>query len=130
MFNSSRHNPATRNAPRVDCADCHGMHTVGAPPRDFAFSNICAGCHGLEYLPALPVPFIEMLKLSDDLRRGIADLGAKAPADTSSQRRDIQLQMGRIVHSTDLKEGLARIPQILEQGATLKRQIETAPQHN
>jgi hypothetical protein len=130
MFNSSRHNPATRNAPRVDCADCHGIHTVGAPPRDFVFSNICASCHGLEYLPPLPAPFAEMLKLSDDLRRATADLGAKASADMASQRRDIQLQMGRIVHSTERNGGLAKIPQILDQGATLKHQIETASQHH
>jgi hypothetical protein len=71
-----------------------------------------------------------MLKLADDLRRGTADLGAKAPADTASQRRDIQLQMGRIVHSTDLNGGLAKIPQILDHGVTLKRQIETASKHH
>ena len=130
MFTSSRHNPATRNAPRVDCADCHGIHTVGAPPRDFVFSNICASCHGLEYLPALPAPFIAMLKLSDDLRQAVSSLGEKATPEINSRRREIQVQMGTIVHSTDLNGGINRIPQILEQGSALSRQIEASGQHH
>ena len=127
LFKASRHNPATRNAPRVDCADCHGKHTIGTPPDDFAFSNVCAGCHGLEYLPALPAPFIALLNLSDDLRRRTKELegmGVNIPLDIKSSRDGMRAGTGEIVHATDLTGGLARIPQLLNQGENVKRRMD------
>jgi hypothetical protein len=132
MFNSSRHNPATRNAPRIDCVDCHGIHTVGAPPADFVFSNICASCHGLEYLPALPAPFIELLKLSDELRRRekqLEGIGVTLPRSVAGLRDGVKAGTGTIVHSTDRDGGLAEIPRLLKQGELVKGQIDALLHH-
>jgi cytochrome c3-like protein len=126
FFKKSRHVAAQPNAGRLDCVECHGVHAIGAASESFRWQSFCAGCHGLGYLPPLPRPFQEMLALSDDLREGIHRLEAKgrAPAgELGNRRKEIRHLISEIVHQTDSKGGLERIPRILEMGSTLKRQI-------
>lgn len=67
-----------------------------------------------------------MLLLSDDLREGIRRLEAKGrtPAgELIDRRREIRHLISELVHQTDSKGGIERIPRILELGSTLKRRI-------
>ncbi|MFY9611714.1 MAG: cytochrome c3 family protein [Blastocatellia bacterium] len=126
FFKKSRHVAAQPNAGRLDCVECHGVHGIGAASDSLRWPSFCAGCHGLEYLPPLPRTFQEMLVLSDDLREGIHRLERKgrAPArELINRRREIRHLISEIVHQTDSKGGVERIPRILELGSTLKRQI-------
>jgi len=125
-FRSSRHVAARPNAARLDCAECHGVHGIGAASESFRWPQFCAGCHGLEYLPQLPRTFQEMLALADDLREGIHRLEVKgrAPAkELIERRKEIRHMISELVHKTDAKGGGERIPHILELGAALKQQI-------
>jgi len=127
LFKTSRHFQAQRGVPRLDCAECHGAHSVGAPPASFSFSAFCAGCHGLEYLPALPPPFQEMLTLSDDLReavRQVEEAGRTPSSALIRRRKEIRHLTSEIVHPADVKGGLEKIPHVLQLGKTLKQQIE------
>jgi len=126
MFKTGRHFPERRGAPRLDCAQCHGAHTVGALNREFSFVYFCAGCHGLEYLPALPTEFQQMLALSDDLKdalRAIKDAGREPSNEVIQRRKEIRRLMSEIVHPTDLQGALQKIPQILKLGEALKQMI-------
>ncbi len=126
LFKKSRHVAAQPNAGRLDCVECHGVHAIGAASESLRWPSFCAGCHGLEYLPPLPRPFQEMLVLSDELREGIHRLEAKgrAPArELIDRRKEIRHLISELVHQTDSKGGVERIPRILELGSTLKRQI-------
>lgn len=126
FFKASRHIAARPNAGRLDCAECHGVHGIGAASESFRWPQFCAGCHGLEYLPQLPRPFQEMLTLADDLREGIHRLEVKglAPArELIERRKEIRHMISELVHQTDGKGSVERIPRILELGATLKQQI-------
>jgi hypothetical protein len=126
FFRGSRHLAARPNAPRLDCAECHGVHAIGAASESFRWPQFCAGCHGLEYLPQLPRPFQEMLSLADDLREGIHRLKASSNAQAralSERRKEIRHMISELVHQTDTKSGPERIPRILEMGNALKAQI-------
>lgn len=126
FFKKSRHVAAQPNAGRLDCVECHGVHGIGAASESFRWPSFCAGCHGLEYLPPLPSRFQEMLTLSDDLREGIHRLDAKGRAQTRElreRRREIRHLISELVHQTDSKAAVERIPLILELGSTLKRRI-------
>src|ERR1041384_260073 len=126
FFKGSKHVAARPNAPRLDCVECHGVHAIGAYSESFRWTQFCAGCHGLEYLPALPVPFREMLAMADDLNDGLHKLEEKGRApsnDLLARRMEIRHKISELVHQTDSKGGLDRIPRILELGATLKQQI-------
>jgi hypothetical protein len=129
QYRASRHFPVQKGVSRVDCVQCHGAHTVGAPARGYSVAYFCSGCHGLEYLPGLQQQFQDMLKLSDDLRLGVEDLvdAGRAPSEEIIKRRkEIQQLTGEIVHRTDLEGGTARIPHVLELGAQLKNMIGAA----
>jgi hypothetical protein len=128
FFKGSRHVAARPNAARLDCAECHGVHGIGAASDSFRWPQFCAGCHGLEYLPQLPRPFQEMLTLADDLREGIHRLEARGLASTEliQRRKEIRHLISELVHQTDAKGGAERIPHILEQGARLKEQLKYA----
>lgn len=126
FFKSSRHVAARPNAARLDCVECHGVHAIGAASESFRWPQFCAGCHGLEYLPQLPKPFQEMLALADNLREGIHRLEIKGGAPTRElieRRKEIRRMISELVHQTDAKGGVDRIPRILELGAALKRRI-------
>jgi hypothetical protein len=126
FFKNSRHVAARPNAARLDCAECHGVHAIGAASETFRWPQFCAGCHGLEYLPQLPRPFQEMLTLADDLREGIhrLEVNGRAPAkDLIERRKEIRHMISELVHQTDTKGGVERIPRILELGETLRQQI-------
>jgi len=128
FFKNSRHVAARPNAPRLDCAECHGVHAIGASSESFRWPQFCAGCHGLEYLPQLPRPFQEMLSTADDLSDGLHRLSAKGRAPSKElidRRKEIRHAISLIVHQTDTKGGLERIPQILDLGAKLKEQISS-----
>jgi hypothetical protein len=125
QFKSGRHFPERRGIPRIDCAECHGAHSIGNPPEGFVLVQYCAGCHGLEYLPALPQPFIDLLTLSDELRdavnrRPLKD--RKLSDEFINRRKEIRRLTAEIIHPTDRDGGLKRIPQILLEGEKLKQQ--------
>lgn len=129
FFKGSRHVAARPNAARLDCVECHGVHSIGAASESFRWPQFCAGCHGLEYLPQLPKPFQEMLALADDLREGIHRLDGKAngpPKELVERRKELRHMISQLVHPTDLKGGAERIPRILELGASLKQQLDAA----
>jgi len=126
FFKGSRHVAARPNAPRLDCAECHGVHAIGAASESFRWPQFCAGCHGLEYLPQLPRPFQEMLVLADDLKDGLhrlSEKGREPSKDLLDGRKEIRHAISLIVHQTDTKGGLEQIPHILELGTKLKERI-------
>jgi nitrate/TMAO reductase-like tetraheme cytochrome c subunit len=126
-FKSGAHFPERRGTPRMDCSQCHGAHTVGSPTRNFSFALFCTGCHGLEYLPELPREFQKMLALVDDEKDSLASLesgGRKASGEIMKRRGEIRRAVGEIVHSTDVRGGLAKVPQILKLGDEFKAIIE------
>ena len=126
-FKSSAHFPERKGTPRMDCAQCHGAHTVGSTARNFSFALFCTGCHGLEYLPELPREFQKMLALVDDEKDSLAALesaGRKASDEIMKRRKEIRRMVSEIVHATDLKGGLEQIPQILKLGDQFKTIIE------
>ncbi|HKP85052.1 MAG TPA: cytochrome c3 family protein [Blastocatellia bacterium] len=126
-FKTSLHAPTRANAPRMTCVECHGAHMVGSPARDFRFGLYCANCHGLEYLPALPPEFQKMLALVDeekDLLGRLADAGRKPSSELLSLRREIRRGVAEIVHATDLRGGLERLPQIFKRGDEFKAMAE------
>lgn len=125
FFKGSRHVAARPNAPRLDCVECHGVHGIGAASESFRWPQYCAGCHGLEYLPQLPSAFREMLSLADDLREGLHRLeekGGQQP-ELIARRKEIRHMISELVHKTNARAGLDRIPAILELGASLKTRI-------
>lgn len=127
QFKSSRHFQARKGQPRLDCAECHGAHSIGNPPETFSFSQYCAGCHGLEYLPALPVPFEQMLALTDEVRDQftvLRDKGKPINKELATKRADLRRQIAAIIHPTDLKSGLERIPALLRQAEKLNAIIK------
>ncbi len=129
QFKTGKHFPEKQGIPRLDCAECHGAHSIGNQADGFSFGQFCVSCHGLEYLPALPQQFQDLLNLSDDLRDAFAQLAAKGrkPSDEAIKRRkEIRRLTAEIIHPTDFKGGLTQIPQILSQGEKLKEQIKTA----
>jgi hypothetical protein len=96
---------------------------VGATGRNFSFALFCTGCHGLEYLPELPREFQKMLALVDEEKDSLAALessGRVASGEVMKRRREIRRMVGDIVHSTDMKGGLEKIPQILKLGDEFK----------
>ena len=126
FFKNSRHIAARPNAGRLDCAECHGVHGIGAASESFRWPQFCTGCHGLEYLPQLPRSFQEMLSVADDLREGIHRLEAKgrdATKELSERRKEIRHMISELVHKTDAKAGVERIPHILDLGSSLKQRI-------
>jgi len=122
FFKASKHVASRPNAARLDCVDCHGVHAIGASSESFHWPQFCAGCHGLEYLPQLPKPFQEMISLADDLREGVLALESKglAKPELVAKRKEIRHAISELVHKTDARAGLERIPAILESGASLK----------
>jgi hypothetical protein len=126
-FKASAHFPERRGTPRMDCVQCHGAHAVGSTGRNFSFALFCTGCHGLEYLPELPREFQKMLALVDDEKDSLAALesaGRKASDEVMKRRKEIRRMVAEIVHSTDMKGGLEKIPQILKLGDEFKSIIE------
>ncbi len=127
QFKTGEHFPEKQGIPRVDCAECHGAHSVGNPPETFSLGQFCVSCHGLEYLPPLPQQFQDILNLSDDLRETFARLATKGrkPSDEAiEQRKEIRRLTAEIIHTTDSKGGLTRIPHILSRGEKLKERIK------
>lgn len=125
-FKSSRHFADRPNVRRLDCAECHGVHGIGAASESFRWPVFCAGCHGLEYLPQLPRSFQEMLALADDLGDGLHRLEVKGRppgAEIIRRRKEIRHLISELVHQTDARGGTERIPRILELGTSLKQQI-------
>ncbi|MFP5263354.1 MAG: c-type cytochrome [Blastocatellia bacterium] len=126
-FKASAHFPERKGTPRMDCAQCHGAHTVGWPGRNFSFALFCTGCHGLEYLPGLPREFQKMLALVDEEKDSLASLeasGRMTSDEILKRRREIRRAVGQIVHSTDLKGGLEKNAQIMKLGDEFRSVIE------
>jgi hypothetical protein len=126
QFKDSRHFPEHRGVPRVDCVTCHGAHTIGGPSETSSLAQVCIGCHGLEYLPGLPKQVQVMLEVADDLRESLGKAGEEGRTispELTERRKGIRHRISEIVHPTDLKNGLEKIPQILEDGRLLKEEI-------
>ncbi len=125
-FKTSRHLPESRGIPRLDCAECHGVHSIGNPPESFSLTQFCAGCHGLEYLPALPQSFQDLLIVTDELHQDLkrrSAKGSRLPVETDKERKALRRSTGEIVHRTDLAGGIEKIPQLLIQAEKLRQQI-------
>jgi cytochrome c553 len=123
---SSKHFTERRNAPRLDCAQCHGAHTVGAQPPNFSISYFCSGCHGLEYLPELRPDFQKLLAQTDDIRLKVYEIrqrGDSLPNDLEHRRKEIRRLTAEIVHHTDLKNSAARFERIMTLGEELKKKM-------
>ncbi|HSE97095.1 MAG TPA: cytochrome c3 family protein [Blastocatellia bacterium] len=127
MFKAGRHFPESSRQARVDCVQCHGAHTVGAPSESFSFAYLCAGCHGLEYLPELPADFKKMMALADDIQdslRAARESGQQLSDQAASLRKEIRRHISEIVHPTDLQGGAAKIPAILKLGQEFKQTVD------
>jgi cytochrome c553 len=126
-FKTSLHFPDPASAPRMTCVECHGAHTVGSPSRNFSFALYCAGCHGLEYLRDLPREFHQALSLADeekDLLSRLLSSGRKPSDELLARREQVRRSVAEIVHATDTRGGLEKIPQILKLGDEFKAMIE------
>lgn len=133
QFKASRHFPESSGVPRLDCADCHGVHSIGNPPESFSFGQYCASCHGLEYLPALAQPFQDLLTLTDQLNDRMKKYSAKNSGnagksdDFIKQRKEIRRLTAEIIHptghSTGQGSGIEGIGKILSDGEKLKRAL-------
>jgi hypothetical protein len=126
-FKTSLHYPERVAAPRMTCVECHGAHTVGSLSRDFSFSLYCANCHGLEYLPALPQEFQKMLSMVDEekaLLERLETSGRKPSGELISIRKEIRRSVAEIVHATNLRGGIEKLPQVLKRGDKFKAMAE------
>jgi hypothetical protein len=124
QFKTSRHFPENQGVPRLDCADCHGVHSIGNTPESFTFAQYCAGCHGLEYLPALAQPLQDLVVLIDELNdtaRRISAKGGKLSDDLIKQRKEIRRNTAEIIHPTS--NGSVGIDKILLEGEKIKREV-------
>jgi nitrate/TMAO reductase-like tetraheme cytochrome c subunit len=127
QFKTSRHFPESGGIPRLDCADCHGAHSIGNPPESFSFAQYCASCHGLEYLPTLAPPLQDLVALTDELNDKMKRFSAKRgnlPDDFIEQRKEIRRLTAEIVHPTGNGGGAERIGKILLEGEKLKELIK------
>ncbi|MGH9755591.1 MAG: cytochrome c3 family protein [Blastocatellia bacterium] len=127
QFKTGKHFPEKQGIPRLDCAECHGAHSVGNRPETFSLGQFCVSCHGLEYLPPLPRQFQDLLNLSDDISgelNALAAKGRKLSDEAVKQRKEIRRLTAELVHPTDLGGGIERIPMILTQGEKLKQEIK------
>jgi hypothetical protein len=126
QFKTSRHFPESSGVPRLDCADCHGAHSIGNPPESFSFAQYCASCHGLEYLPVLAQPLQDLVALTDELTDKMRRYSAKSgspSADFIRQRKEIRRLTAEIIHPTGQGSGIEGIGRILSEGEKLKREI-------
>jgi hypothetical protein len=127
MFKNGRHFPEHKGQARIDCAQCHGAHTVGAPAESFSFAYLCAGCHGLEYLPPLPQDLQRLMALADEVQgelRGFRVQGRSLNDEAIRLRKEIRRAISEIVHPTDLQGGQPKIPDILKMGDEFKRAVD------
>ena len=123
-FRTSLHFEAERNAPKVDCTQCHGAHAVGSIDRSFKVAEVCSNCHGLEYIQALPGEFQKIIVSVDEQIETLRSLklqSRKASDDLTRQRRQTRHMVGEIVHATDLRSGLEKAPQIFEMTEQFRR---------
>lgn len=126
-FKASLHFDENINAPKVDCAQCHGAHTVGSVERDFKMAEVCSNCHGLEYIVALPHAFQEVVAAVDEQVESLRDLGRlnrKPSLDLTARRKSLRQMIAEIVHATDLESGMKKSPQILKLAEEFKRHAE------
>ncbi|MBO0719641.1 MAG: cytochrome c3 family protein [Blastocatellia bacterium] len=123
QFRMSRHFPENLSRPRLDCADCHGVHGIGNPPESFSLAQYCASCHGLEYLPPLAPPLQDLVVLLDELNDKTRRLSAregKLSEDLIKQRKEIRGLTAEIIHPT---ANLNETGKILRLGEKFKREI-------
>ncbi|HWP42328.1 MAG TPA: cytochrome c3 family protein [Blastocatellia bacterium] len=133
MFKGSRHFPEKKGQARIDCAQCHGAHTVGAPAESFSFAYLCAGCHGLEYLPELPAAFQKMMAVADDVQhtlRAARESGQRLSQDVIRLRKEIRRSISEIVHPTDTQAGPGKIPAVLKLGQEFMQAVESEKASN
>jgi len=121
QFRSSRHFPESLGKPRLDCADCHGAHSIGNPPESFSLAQYCASCHGLEYLPPLARPLQDLVVLIDELNDRARAKRGNLSDDLLKQRKEIRSLTAEIIHPTG---NLSEIGKILTEGEQLKRTIK------
>jgi cytochrome c553 len=127
-FKTSMHVGKQVNAISMTCSDCHGAHMVGSPARDFSFALYCTNCHGLEYVRALPAEFLKLLGLADEEKALLARLdaaGRKPSPELLTRRKEIRRQIGDIIHATDMRGGLDKLPHLLKLGDEFKTMVES-----
>jgi formate-dependent nitrite reductase cytochrome c552 subunit len=121
---ASLHFDKRRDAPKVDCVQCHGAHGVGALERNFKMAEGCSNCHGLEYLVALPQDFQKVIVAVDEQVESLRSLKAsqrKPSNDLMERRKQLRHMIAGIVHATDLQNGLEKSPEILKLAEEFKR---------
>ncbi|HXG93018.1 MAG TPA: c-type cytochrome [Blastocatellia bacterium] len=126
-FMSGLHFQKAINEARLDCAECHGAHTVGARESSFSFVTFCAGCHGLEYIPELPKDFQKLLAAADDdmeVFRKLKTVGRAPNDELMARHKELSRAIGDIVHRTDLHGGIEKLPQILKLADESRRSAE------
>lgn len=128
IFKTSMHVGKEQNVISMTCSDCHGAHMVGSPAREFSFALYCTNCHGLEYVRALPPEFLKLLALADaekELLTRLDAAGRKPSLDLLARRKEIRRQLGDIVHATDLRGGMEKLPQLMRLGDEFKTMVES-----
>jgi len=128
VFKTSMHVGKEQNVISMTCSDCHGAHMVGSPAREFSVALYCTNCHGLEYVRALPPEFLKLLGLADEEKEMLARLdaaGRKPSLELLTRRKEIRRQLGDIVHATDLRGGLEKLPQLMKLGDEFKTRVES-----
>lgn len=126
-FKASLHFDKNINAPKLDCVECHGAHTVGSVERDFKMAEACSNCHGLEYIVALPPAFQKVIAAVDEQVESLRDLktqNRKPSDDLMARRKRLRQMIAGIVHATDLENGLEKSPEILKLAEELKRHAQ------
>jgi hypothetical protein len=123
-FKASKHYPDQKSAPRMDCAFCHGSHSIGSPTSTMSFKLQCSSCHGLEYLPDLPAELQTIISTADEQKTSLAAI-LKSGREPSEQLLKLRAQTRRliseIVHRTDVKRARESISEIKRVGDAFRQ---------
>ncbi len=126
-FKTSRHFQERTGTPRLDCAFCHGSHSIGSPSSAMSFKLQCSSCHGLEYLPDLPAALQSIVSIADEQKASLATLlkaGRKPDEQSAKLRKETRRIISDIVHRTDLKSAGENLTEVKRLGDEFKRAIE------
>jgi cytochrome c553 len=126
-FKTSRHFPEQKSAPRMDCAFCHGSHSIGSPASTMSFKLQCSSCHGLEYLPDLPVELQTIIGAADEQKASLASIlksGRKPSEQLLRLRARARRLISEIVHRTDVKRAKESLAEINRLGDEFRQASE------
>jgi hypothetical protein len=126
-FKTSKHFPDQKSAPRMDCAFCHGSHSIGSPLSAMSFKLQCSSCHGLEYLPDLPAEFQTIISSADEQKALLASIlksGRKPSGQLLQLRARTRRLISEIVHRTDVKRAKESLSEIKRLGDEFRQASE------